>query len=119
MGSRKMSNIPESFYVKFRIDEMDAFIISEDKDRVDQWKADRRPEGDTAPPREPVSTNVFQEIATAFEKAINSLQNTVPFVMQMIPLILQLMDDGSLRKFAQKRGDLLEKGEFETYSLSV
>jgi hypothetical protein len=91
---------------------MDAFIISENKDRVDQWKADKPPEGDTAASTEPVSANVFEEIATEFEKEINSFKNTVPFIMQMIPLILQLMDDRSLRKFTQNRGNLLEKGEF-------
>jgi hypothetical protein len=98
---------------------MDAFIISEDKDRVDQWTADRRPEDDAASPRELASTNVFPKIAKEFEKAINSFQNTVPFIMRMIPSILQLMDDRALRSFARNRGDLLEKGEFETYRLSI
>jgi hypothetical protein len=44
-----MSNVTKSVYLKFRIDEgpiktMDAFIVSEDKDREDRWRADEPPE---------------------------------------------------------------------------
>jgi hypothetical protein len=114
----------KNFYAKFWLDQgplriLDAFLISEDKDRVDQWKADKAPEEGTTAPNRPTLPNTFQAIATSFEKAINSFQNTVPFIMRMIPLLLRMMDDRSLRGFASRCGDRLEEGEFETYRLSI
>jgi hypothetical protein len=115
----------KNFYAKFRLDQgplriLDAFLISEDKDRVERWKADKAPEEeDTTTPTRPTLPNTFEDIAASFEKAINSFQNTVPFIMRMIPFLLRTMDDRSLREFARGRGDRLEEGEFETYRLSI
>jgi hypothetical protein len=105
----------ESFYAKFRIDNgplkaMDAFIISENEDRVHEWKADERPLSDPTASTEPVAVNRFEELARSFDKSINIFQNTVPFLMQMIPLFLQLMDDRSIRRFTRRHAACLETG---------
>lgn len=119
-----MSQPTKSFYAKFRMDNgplkiWDAFIISENKDRVDHWKGDEHPQSDAAVSAEPAPRNEFESLAASFQNSINIFQNTVPFIMRMLPVLLQLMDDRSVREFTRKRGVCLEKGEFETYSLSI
>jgi hypothetical protein len=107
-----MANPTKSFYAKSRIGEtppetMDAFLVSEDRGRVDNWKADERLQSEASESTELVSPNTFAMLADSFEKSVNVFQNTVPFLMQMMPILLQFMDDQSIRGFVRKHGACL------------
>jgi hypothetical protein len=119
-----MANPTKLLYAKFRIgktppETMDAFLVSEDRGRVDNWKADERLQSEASESTELVSLNTFEKLADSFEKSISVFQNTVPFLMQMMPILLQLMHDRSIRRFVRKHGACLEEGQFETYSLGI
>ena len=71
-----MSQPTKSFYAKFRMDNgplkiWDAFIISENKDRVDHWKGDEHPQSDAAVSAEPAPRNEFESLAASFQNSIN------------------------------------------------
>jgi hypothetical protein len=108
-------------HAKFRINNrlMDAFILSENKDRIDEWKAEK----DDDAPRNSTPTdtqNTFPNISKAFQRSMEEFQETVPFLMHMMPFILQITDDRKIRGFMKRCGDLLEKDDhFETYRIGI
>lgn len=118
-----MTNLSKKFYIKFRIDDrppksMNAYIVSEDLERVETWDAVKPTEVDDFNGK---STNIpkFDDILETFEHSISSFQNTVPIVMQMLPFFSQIMDDQSIREFARTHGELLQSGKFKSYAMDI
>jgi hypothetical protein len=119
----KLPGPKKYMHAKFRIHKrfnaMDAFFISENKERIDEWTAQKEDE----PPQKTVPTateNTFAAISRAFERSMEEFQETVPFLMAMMPIITQLSDDRTVRGFVRQHGDLINKDtEFETYRIGV
>jgi hypothetical protein len=114
------------FYAKFKMDKrlktMEGIIISEDKNRVDQWKKGKERKilsNDDKDSAYEDNKNTFASIFLDFEKQIDVFQETVPFIMRSSPLMLRFSDDKSIRSFTKEHGECLENGEYETYRISV
>jgi hypothetical protein len=107
------------FHINNLLKSMDAFLLSEDENRVDVWKADEDDDtsSEIATSAQP---NTFPAISKAFEQSMEEFQETVPFMMTMVPLILQLSDDRKIRCFVKRNGDLLNQtDDYETYRIGI
>jgi hypothetical protein len=119
-----MTKASKNLYAKFRIDSssniMDAFIVSEDEDRVDIWDGSNKDNNESEFYPDPtVNNDKFTSLFRRFEHSVSEFQTTVPFIMRMMPTLLRFFDDREIRGFVQRSGDKLEAGAFEKYRTSI
>jgi len=119
-----MENGKKYLYAKFKLDSklkvMENLILSEDRSTVDKWTGKRqvgKKPKQTETENEPRSS--FEKVEKDFESDISVFQVTVPFIMRYLPFIWRLFDDRSIRQVFAKRGERLEKGEFQLYRVSI
>ena len=113
-----MENRKRYIYLKFRIKDdvnlPDAYLVSEDKDRVDHWDGDDQgtPPPDKKPESEP--TNKFRILSSEFERSMEEFHTAIPFIMQMTPFLLRIQIEKTLRNFAQQHGEIMAIIHFTT-----
>ena len=108
------------FYAKFKMDSklnvMENFIITESRSTVDEWKGIRLKQNYYAENKKVTKQpTIFQQVGIDFEDSINTFQRAVPFIMRSLPIMYRYRDDRNIRDYIAKRGEVLEKGEFELY----
>lgn len=118
-----MTDKPRQLYAKFKMskkkDVMTRMFLSEDLDAANEWVGEKRAKAEPQKDEEKKSTSLFLTVAKDFEASINVFQNSVPYIMQIMPLMRSFTDDQSLRGFVKTNGEMMETGEFELYKLNV
>lgn len=118
-----MKREKRQFYVKFKIDTdidaMEAMLLSEELETVNQWKGVVDMKSGIAEGNAKNEERPFQTVAIEFERSMNAFQSSVPFMMQIMPFMRRMVDDKNIRGFTKKHGHKLEDGEFELYQIGI
>jgi hypothetical protein len=125
IGRIIMDENKKYIYAKFKMgkdpDVMENMFISESRQTVDEWKAEKRKDTSIAKDKDEDNGDVysFRSVSMEFETSLNTFQITVPFIMNIIPIARRIYDDNNIRKTIAEQGEQLEKGEFELYRVSL
>ncbi|CAO4153103.1 hypothetical protein LPLAFNJD_LOCUS3860 [Methylorubrum aminovorans] len=117
-----MSDQPAKFFVKFRMSEdrsvLTNFVFSFDEDELSDWPEESAKQKTEKVTEEKEVAN-FADILDLFQKSINNLTISTPFMMVFLPRQIDKIADNMIRSYAKMHGAQKTDGEYELYEVDV